>query len=61
MLGLLSVSEDGSQSLIIVPSPDDPSVLLVYAEWLGIEHPPHPIPLEALQGMLEAINEKPKA
>lgn len=58
MLGIMTVSESGDQSLIIIPSLDDPAILLVCVEWLGLENPPIPVPVEALRAMLEALDAK---
>lgn len=58
MQGILVVSEDGAEMLIVIPDPSNPRQLLVCVEFMGLEAPPVPVPVEAFEALLEQLNGK---
>lgn len=61
MLGLMIVAENDDISLMIVPDPQNPSVLLAYFQFGDLEFPAVPIPINDLKHVLEVLNGNKKA
>lgn len=61
MLGILVVAEADDISMMVLPDPNNPAVLLVYLQYGDLEFPSIPLPIPDLKHVLEVLDGSKKA